>query len=769
MAFRTALWSVLLVAALLSMAAASAAIADPRPFGVLPEGVLEITKKASFDSGVELATGRVVVSGDFNRVAREPQYELALFEPDGTIVAGFAPRCAASADPGAEARSCRGQVLALPNGGFLLGGDFGAVDGVAARGVARFDGDGVRIARFDPLADTPGSVAAMALINEWIYVAVHDGSNGVLLRFGLARPGSLDTTFTHPGQVSSIVADNQGQIFVLVDQTVVRLQTESDDIDPDWSSGVDEAVHTLYHDANTDRLFVLSRQPSSTVSTVRRLDPGSSVGLEPQWTIGTDPAHPGVVFAEQALEAAGNGQVIIRGRLIGQPGLVGDIRGQRAVAASDGSVLVWLPEEQAVWPLAPRWPSGWLVALPELGHVDATLQPIEGFESRVRRTGGVNDVALAPNGRVVLVGTMTEIDGLARTGLARLDADFSLELGWPAVDIPPASPCQFGFSCTRARVAVHPSGAVVALDHPLGAPAIFLLSPRPRALILDESGSILRQRGSNEGEIVVAPDGRVYLTPPNSTCRTPFDHRIARTSIDDLLSTTSCLIDAGWALTAEDSYSLRSAPVISPDDGYLYFATIVNGEMDHNDWQIRRMATSPGATPDPDFVIDVRSALASDAGFSLALDGDHLYIANAIISINSASWAGPARVSRATGQLDTTWQPGVDRRVLRMDVGHGWAYLIRSASDSEWYTDPYFLEIVRIPTSGADVAEQVLATDGEFGDRFWKDTRTARILVLDQDRAIVAGHFSEIDGVPRDGFAVVGSVEAIFADGFEVD
>ncbi|MBX3726560.1 MAG: delta-60 repeat domain-containing protein [Xanthomonadales bacterium] len=737
--------------------------ADPRPFGVLAEGVLEITAYASFDAGIELAGGRVVASGVFNRVARVPQADLVLLEADGSPVAGFAPHCAAGPGATAASRPCRGGLLALPDGGFLLAGDFGAVDGVAAGGLARFDADGVRVAGYDPLAEVPGRVVAMVLAGDQVLVAFSEDTGGTVRRFGLESAAVPDPGFLHSARVSALVADQQGRPFALLEQGIVRrLLPHSGATDPGWTSGVTGIVRALARDPVTDRLFVLVWNDQGQHGTVRRLDPDAPVGLDELWSAGADPAQPGVAFQTVALEAAGNGQVLIGDRLILPGGE--QAQGQRVVSAVDGQFQTFVPGAQAVEPLAPRTPTGWLVADTELRQVDAGLAPVAGFAPRVRRAAGVNDVARAPDGRAAIVGTMTEVDGLPRAGVARLAADFSLDVAWPNVAIEPASPCG-RHRCTRARVSLHGSGAVVAMDHVEGAPLVFLIGPTPRTVAIDATGSQVRYRWSNRGEVLAGPGDLLYLSPVGQVCPAHQPNLlIGRITIAMLLS-DACQTDATWAVTSTSS---STVPVLSPDGAYLYFATLEQASLDGIDWRVRRVATTPGAVPDPGFAIDLRSTAESRFHLALAIDGDHLYLADRIVAIGAMPWTGPARVDRHHGELDLTWQPGVDRRVLRIDAAGGWVFLLRSAADSSTATITYPLEVVRIPAAAASPgAAQVLATDGRFGDRIGGDTRVARILALGDHRAIVAGHFSDIDGVARDGFAVVGSVEGIFADGFE--
>lgn len=752
MAFAPTLAAILLVATL-------PATADHRPFGVLPEGALEITIDPTFDAGIELTGGRVVVSGDFDRVSRRPPgTDVVLLDVDGSRVPGFSPRCAVDAAPGASSRPCRGPLLALPDGGFLMAGDFGAVDGVAARGVARFDANGQRVAGYDPLANTPGRVTSLALIGDQVYAALSHGTSASLRRFGLAIGAEVDPGFQFPQSATRIVADDAGRPFVLSGGAVHRLDPATGAIDGAWTSGLAGSAAGLDHDPMSNRLFTI--EWTQGMGVLRRLDPSSPVGFEPDWI--AQEADPSVVWASaQVLGGAGAGRVVVTESI--QIASTGFRTRQRVLASADGSVVRAIdgtPFEL----LSRRSSAGWLTGRPDVRLTDADVWPAPGFEPRIRRAAGVNDVARAPDGRLAIVGTMTRVEELARSGVARLRADLTLDRRWPAIGIVPASPCGNSTACVRARVGIGLDGAVVAIDHLIGSPVIFPPGPQPRAVVIDASGQNVRYRSSNRGEITAAPDGTFYLAPPEPTCPSPAGSgRLGRATLANLLA-VGCTADPSWG---DASASALARPVLSADGGFVYFAVIDQFNSSFVDWRVQRIATHPGAIVDPDFEIRVRTSVETWFRLALAVDGDDLYVADRIVAVNGQPWTGPARFDRHTGQPDPNWQPGVDRRVVRIAAGGGYVYLMRSTVASAPNQPALPIEIVRQPRAASPASEEVLATNGVFEDRSVSNTRTGQLIALDDGRAIVAGHFSEIGGVPRDGFAIVGSVEGMLADGFE--
>lgn len=79
---------------------------------------------------------RVLLAGDFDRVAGVPMAGFARIGADGRFDTGFEPDALGS--PGARA------LLWQLDGGLLVGGDFNLVGGVPQRGLVRFDEEGLR-------------------------------------------------------------------------------------------------------------------------------------------------------------------------------------------------------------------------------------------------------------------------------------------------------------------------------------------------------------------------------------------------------------------------------------------------------------------------------------------------------------------------------------------------------------------------------------------------------------------------------------------------
>lgn len=745
--------------------ATSAALANPRPLAVLDEGAISITRDADVTSVIELAGGRVVASGQFDRVGGAPQRELVLLAADGTRIPDFAPRCAASASPGAPPRSCAGLLVALPDGGFLVAGTFGAVDGVTARGIARFDANGGRVA-FDPLSNTPGSINAIALVGERVYVALGTSTGTSVRRFALDAGATVDLGYLWSGIATAIAGDAAGRPYVLIRDgnagDVVRLRRDAGAIDLGWFDGVAEPIGALAADAVTDRLFVISGSESSPAA-LRRLDPNRLIGLEADWAPQSDGGAAGTTAVPQRIVAAGAGALLVEERV--QDGFDVTPGRYRSLAAATGSEFGQLSSAAGLRAFAARPGGGWVGGGSDVGRRSAALMPDPLFAPRVRRAGAVNDVSRATNGRLAIVGEFQTVDGIAKPGVARLGSDFAVDGGWPQASVP-RSWC-FSYRCTRGRVAIHPSGAVVAIDRLVANPIIFPPSPDPRLYAISADGTLVRSRSVDDSEVRIGPDGLVYLSRPWRSCVTASQWaQIARAPIESFLPPSilgGCVADPSWEVPP----ALRIAgPLIDDHDEFVYYVTRTPSTSNALFWSLQRISRAANALPDPTFVVPFTTTLDGWFDQGIAGDANFIYLGSQITEVGGVAWSGPVRVSRTTALVDATWQPGAGQVIHSMSASTDAVYLIRSAGAFVPLTG-FPLEVARISTSGtAGTVTDVLPTDGFF-DQFSGSGRAARVVALPDGRAIVVGHFTAIDGVARDGFAVVGSAERVFASSFE--
>ncbi len=137
--------------------------------------------------------GKVVIGGVFFSSTGVTQGNLARLNPDGTVDADF--------DPNLYVDDAVNAVLVQTNGLILIGGNFGVVDGMLRREIARLNGDGTLDFSFDAcVAASAGSGAtALAMLpNGQILASGNFTFNNNVSRKGIARLsycGELDLSY----------------------------------------------------------------------------------------------------------------------------------------------------------------------------------------------------------------------------------------------------------------------------------------------------------------------------------------------------------------------------------------------------------------------------------------------------------------------------------------------------------------------------------------------------------------------------------------------
>jgi uncharacterized delta-60 repeat protein len=176
------------------------------------------------------ANGRILVAGTFDGVGNTSRTGLARLLPDGTLDASFNPVITGNNLFNRKTGKSYsvflvGSVVIDRLGRIVIGGSFGAVNGVGRRGIARLNTDGSLDTTFDPGNGANGMVLDIKC----------DASNRVILggvfntidtaaRPGLARlneNGSLDTGFAPTVEgvpfIRSIAIDTAGRLVVAGD------------------------------------------------------------------------------------------------------------------------------------------------------------------------------------------------------------------------------------------------------------------------------------------------------------------------------------------------------------------------------------------------------------------------------------------------------------------------------------------------------------------------------------------------------------------------
>ena len=394
--------------------------------------------------------GKVLIGGGFTTVNGLPRNSVARLNSDGSLDTGF--------NPGAGANGGVRSIALQTDGKVLIGGGFFSVNGIGRNRIARLNANGSLDTSFDPGSGATGGIDATVLsvalqADDKVIIGGGFSSVNGTNRYFVARlnaDGSLDTSFNpetvYPGfssrQVSSAALQPDGKILIggyfttaNGSATIARLNTNGV-LDASFNPGT--GANDVYSVAmQTDGkvliagLFTavngISRNRVARLNANGSLDTSFNPG-----TATTDSVNVNVL----ALQT--DGKVLIGGaftsvnsasrhrieRLNGDGALdssfvpgTGANNDVRAVAVQpDSKVLIG-----GVFVTVNGVGRNRIARLHGDGSLDASFNPGTGANSHVY------SVAFQPDGKVVIGGVFTAVNGTNRNRIARLNADGSLD------------------------------------------------------------------------------------------------------------------------------------------------------------------------------------------------------------------------------------------------------------------------------------------------------------------------------------------------------
>ena len=417
----------------------------PKAVGVPPNALTRLDVDGGLDTGFQVAIegvvtalvqqpdGQLVVGGAFDRVNGELRLNLARLEADGTLDPSFAP------DPNGAVHG----LLLQPDGSIIAGGDFTSIDGHGIAHLARLREDGNVDEAYAPQPDAP--VRAMLLQadgkllvgGDLIQIAGQPRDHIARLNFD----GSLDLEFD-PGAeagITTFVQQADGKVVVAGDFTQIggqalkylaRLYPDGG-LDRTLASAIDRQVESIMLQSdggivvagNFDTVAGQPRRYLARVHPDGDIDAGFDAKVEGGLGVLATAVLPDgstVIagsFSRVGGQAAGN-----IARL--QPD--GSAECDCAFAAETNSwigALAVRPDGRLLiagdFSTVNGEPQAYVAGLNADGSLDASFDAIVD--------GPVHAVLLLPDGNLLIAGAFTSVDGAARPLLARLNADGSLD------------------------------------------------------------------------------------------------------------------------------------------------------------------------------------------------------------------------------------------------------------------------------------------------------------------------------------------------------
>ncbi|RYY95552.1 MAG: hypothetical protein EOO11_15580, partial [Chitinophagaceae bacterium] len=433
---------------------------------------------ASFDPGTGAdglvtsialqSDGKVVVGGTFTTINGTARNYIARLNANGSLDTSF--------NPGTGASSIVYSVAVQSDGKVFVAGAFTTINGATRNYIARLHADGSVDASFDPGTGANSAVYSLALqldgkvLVGGTFTTINGAAANYMAR--LNADGSLDASFD-PGTgannwVYSLALQLDGKVLVGGNFTTINGATRN-------------RIARLNADGSLDTSFDPGTGANNRVS-ILALQPDGKVLVGGNFTTinGTTSNRLARLNADGSLDVTFTGT-----------GANGEV--YSLALQSDGKVLVG-----GAFTTINGITRNYIARLNADGSLDTSFDP---------RTGANNwvySVALQPDGKVLEGGNFTTINGITRNYIARLNADGSLDTGFdPGI----------GANSAVYSIAMQSDGKVLVG----GAFTTFNGMARSRIARLNANGSLDTSFDPGTGasgavySIAVQSDGRVFV------------------------------------------------------------------------------------------------------------------------------------------------------------------------------------------------------------------------------------------------------------------
>lgn len=657
--------------------------------------------------------GKSVISGSFRYYDGTRRNGVARINPNGTLDDTFDP--AAGPDSGSVA------TVLQPDGKFLVTGSFATFAGVARNRIARLHPDGRLDLNFDPGRELNGVEGAIAQpdgnVLVWGALTTALGAGSQLVA-RLKPDGSPDATFTADARLTELLPTGVTSAITLPDgKSLIWGMFTAPYFNPAWKY-YNNRLLRLNGDGSLDTSFNAS---TSAVGTW-----GAPLPLQQ----GLYGVHSVLIEPDGKLLIAGGFEKVNADNKPGIARLLPDgatdpvfkpITGPNGPVASaallrDGQIVI-----VGNFTAVNQVNRGRLARLTPEGALDLTFNEERGISGR-SSTINVGSLGLQPDGKVLIAGSFDRVGTGIREGVARLEADGSLDL----LFTPPSAPDAAG-----RYLLVQPDGKVVLYR---GAPGW-----SGRLIRLNPDGSLDTSfMPASEADVAVRalglePDGTL-LVAGSIFQGTTTGPRLVRLKPDGSL-------DPSFNAGAGPDREIQSM-ILQPDGRWIVAGvfTSFNGVTRHG---VARLMANGAVDPtfDPGVGADdeVVSVLLQPHG--------KIVIAGAFTRVHNAPRNKLARLN-PDGSLDATFDPGLgveggiwcaalqaDGRLL---VG---GFIDRVGQARQGYLARFNPE--GTPDTSFDLGPGILGRN-EFGT-----TGVNALAVLPDGRIVIAGSFETVNGTAR--------------------
>ncbi|MGD9590003.1 MAG: FG-GAP-like repeat-containing protein [Pyrinomonadaceae bacterium] len=670
-------------------------------------------------------------------------------------------------------------LASQPDGKILVGGRFTTYDGISRYAIARIDQDGSLDTTFNFPSSAIGDVLTIAVQpdGKTLIGGTVTTSSGVRRIARLNSDGSLDATFdqgTGPNsQINTIVLLKDGKIMIgggftsyngVNRRGIARLDPDGGldtTFDPGTGIGGSGAIVSSVLVWPDGKIFIAGRFESFNGvgrSRVARLNTDGS--LDTTFDPGSGVAGNSNVVHSAALQ--GDGKIIVGGQFDSYNGVQ---KGGFARINTDGGLdttfvsgsgvdfgridAVKIQQDGKIviggnFSIYNGTARNRFVRINTDGSLDVNFEPVFGNDLA---GGGAMVVDLLPDGQILIGGGFTTYNGVSRHGIARINADASLDAAFH----PGAGP--IGGTDVGA-VAVQPDGKILIS----GGFTVFNGVGRNRIARVNSDGSLDTAFDPGIGldvgnnAFAIQPDGKILIAGGFPSYNGIARKGIARLNEDGSLDTT---FDSGL----EINFTL-GAIALQPDGKIL----IGGNFQDYGGIEINRIARlkSDGSL---DTSFDPGSGASSFVTAIVIQPDGKIMIGGSFSSYNNVIKGRIARIN-SDGSLDTTFNTGPSANA-------GFNSIVEDISlqqDGKIFVAGEFTAYRGIDRSGI----VRINVDGSIDASFDPGTGVSPVqfvqaMKLQADgKVILAGNFQSYNGVSRVGIARVnndGSLDTTFDPG----
>ncbi len=389
-----------------------------------------------------LPDGKIIVGGTFQLANGSEKNALARLNSDGTLDPTFN-------SGGVGPNGSVYEIIRLSDGKLLIGGAFTTYNGVGKSGIARLNADGTLDPTFNSGgAGTTGAVQGMVLQPDGkILISSNFTAYNGTARFAVARvnaDGTLDTTFTSPFAAAAFVEEvdvlSDGRILI---GGVFLLSGKRDVMRLNSNGTVDSSFNTAGVGTDGFGVFAMAVQADGKIVIGGAMNTYNGV-LSPRGARLNADGSLDATFTPPVFEE-GNGpewiHVLADGKILAGGGFFDGVNAFSIIKLNTNGTL------DATFTPATTDSTGYHVALQAdakivlVGYFNAIngqtarnivrLNPNGTTDSSLSATlssyAQIFDIALQPDGKIVAAGNFRLANGVARTRLARFNADGSLD------------------------------------------------------------------------------------------------------------------------------------------------------------------------------------------------------------------------------------------------------------------------------------------------------------------------------------------------------